>query len=570
MATPQKGIITTSVGLRDRGNSVTVQANGKILVAGSSLDANGIGNTALVRYNSNGSLDTSFGREGIVTTAGVGGGGNSVTLQANGKILVTCVTNEKGFSLVRYNPNGSLDTTFDSDGKVTTDFGYGSNATSVTLQADSKILVAGSSSNGSNTDFALVRYNPNGSLDTTFKGYGIVTTAIGFDDGGNSVTLQTDGKILVAGQSDNIVDYQKYDFALVRYNTNGSLDTSFSDDGKLTTDISSSSDYAQSVLVQTDGKILVAGYSFYGSNVKFALVRYNTNGSLDTTFDSDGKVTTDFSPSSDHAQSVLVQTDGKILVAGTSDSYNGRDFALVRYNPNGSLDTTFSNDGKVTTNFDFSADGNSVTLQADGKILVAGISYTAADLSSSDFAIVRYNSNGSLDTTFDGIQLTTGIILNDTSIGSLLIGDTGDDTLNGNAGNDTLNGGAGVDKLVGGNGNDVLIGGTDNDALTGGAGKDIFKLLDKTSVDNITDFKAVDDTAQLENNVFTKLGNNGTLKTEMFKTGTTATDSNDYLIYNPNDGKLYYDADGSGTGSAVQIAVLGINLALTNADFVVI
>jgi Ca2+-binding RTX toxin-like protein len=153
---------------------------------------------------------------------------------------------------------------------------------------------------------------------------------------------------------------------------------------------------------------------------------------------------------------------------------------------------------------------------------------------------------------------------------SNLSGNTGNNGLTGNDGVNILNGAVGRDSLFGGNGNDVLIGGTDNDTLNGGAGRDIFKLLDKSSVDNITDFKVVDDTVQIENNVFTKLGNNGTLKADMFKTGTAAVDSNDYLIYNPNDGKLYYDADGSGSGSPTQIALLGVSLNLTNADFVVI
>ncbi|TAN71227.1 MAG: hypothetical protein EPN17_01915 [Methylobacter sp.] len=153
---------------------------------------------------------------------------------------------------------------------------------------------------------------------------------------------------------------------------------------------------------------------------------------------------------------------------------------------------------------------------------------------------------------------------------SSLTGNTSNNSLTGNDGANTLIGAVGRDSLFGGNGNDILIGGTDNDMLTGGVGKDIFKLLDKTGVDKIVDFKPIDDSVQLENSVFTKIGGNGILNAGMFKTGKSAADSNDFLIYNPNDGKVYYDADGSGAGAAVQIALIGTNLALTNADFVVI
>ena len=166
----------------------------------------------------------------------------------------------------------------------------------------------------------------------------------------------------------------------------------------------SSHDYGYSVAVQSDGKILVAGTSYTGSKYNFALARYNTNGALDTTFDGDGKLTTSISTGTDRAYSVAVQADGKILVAGESNF----DFGLVRYNTNGSLDTTFDGDGKLTTpigsGYDF---GRSVAVQADGKILVAGY---GSNGSNNDFALVRYNRNGSLDTTFDGDgKLTTAI-----------------------------------------------------------------------------------------------------------------------------------------------------------------
>ncbi|MCK0505535.1 DUF4347 domain-containing protein [Aromatoleum anaerobium] len=362
------GKVTTDFGSDDYGNGVSVQADGKILVAGSSSSG-----FALVRYNIDGNLDTSFASDGTVTTdfGWYSGEGRSVSVQADGKILVAG-TSGGDFALVRYNPDGSLDTSFDSDGTVTTNLGwYGDEGRSVSVQADGKILVAGSS----NGNFALVRYNTDGSLDANFDGDGTVTTDLGFYDDGNSLAVQADGKILVAGSSSG-------DFALVRYNPDGSLDTSFDSDGTVTTDLGWYGDEGRSVSVQADGKILVAG----SSGGKTALARYNTDGKLDTSFSGDGKVTTNLG----EGRSVTLQADGKILVAGSS---NGN-FALARYNTDGSLDTSFDNDGMLTTSFDpYSGEGRSVTVQADGKILVAGSN-------NGDLALARYNTDGSLDTTF--------------------------------------------------------------------------------------------------------------------------------------------------------------------------
>ncbi|MGZ8190947.1 MAG: hypothetical protein ACXWTS_06915, partial [Methylococcaceae bacterium] len=404
------GKVTTAIGLSsDYGYSVSIQADGKILVAGYSLIGSGY-DFALVRYNNDGSLDTSFDGDGKLTTL-VGSSndyGYSVTVQADDKILVAGKSSNGSnddFALVRYNSDGSLDTSFSVDGKITTDIGSSTDsAQSVTVQADGKILVAGNSLVGSSYDFALVRYNSDGSLDTSFSGDGKVTTDFGSGsyDVGQSLSVQANGKILVAGYSNVGNDW---DFALVRYNSDGSLDTSFSGDGKVTTPVSSI-DYGASVTVQADGKILVAGKSSNGSNDDFALVRYNTDGSLDTSFDGDGKVISELG-FSENAYSVTVQADGKILLAGYSYDSIRYAFALVRYNSDGSLDTSFDGDGKVTTNFGFTQDrGYSVTVQADGKIIVAG---TSSNGSNDDFALVRYNSNGSLDGTFDPDTTLNGI-----------------------------------------------------------------------------------------------------------------------------------------------------------------
>ncbi|MFN6130640.1 MAG: beta strand repeat-containing protein, partial [Planctomycetota bacterium] len=389
------GIVTTEIGPSiDSARSVTVQPDGKILVGGSSHNGSNH-DFALVRYNADGSLDTSFGTGGKVTTA-IGTGsdiGGSVTIQPDGKIVVggtARIGSTDDFALVRYNADGTLDTSFGTGGMVTTaigtstDFGY-----SVTIQPDGKIVVAGYARIGSTDDFALVRYNANGTLDTSFGTGGKVTTAIGTSvDWGRSVTIQPDGKIVVGGYA---TIGGTADFALMRYNANGSLDTSFGTGGKVTTAIGTSTDRGDSVTVQPDGKVLVGGYAFIAGTQDFALVRYNADGSLDATFGTGGKVTTDIGTSDDQGYSVTIQPDGKIVVAGTTTE----EFALARYNADGTFDTTFGSGGIVTTRVGWNTSiAYSVTLQSDGKIVVSGTT-------TEEFALARYNADGSLDTTFN-------------------------------------------------------------------------------------------------------------------------------------------------------------------------
>jgi len=378
-------------------NSVAMQSDGKIVAAGSAGNGSNI-DFALVRYNTDGSLDTSFGPGGIVITP-VGSyddRANSVAIQSNGRIVVAGSAyngSVEDFALVRYNPDGSLDTSFGPDGSgiVISPVGMVSScASSVAIQSDGKIVVAGSASNGLNGDFALVRYKTNGSLDDLFgpDGSGMVLTHVGTsNDWGLSVAIQSDGKIVAAGYADNVGN--NVDFALVRYDTDGDLDRSFGSEGKVLTPVGSFSDQANAVAIQSDGKIVAAGSTYNGSDVDLALVRYDTYGHLDNAFGSGGIVITSVGSSWTHAQSVALQSDGSIVVAGGS-AYDGKsyEFALVRYNTGGGLDSSFGTGGIVLTPLGgSSAQVQSLAVQRDGKIVAAGFTYDGSRL---DFALARY------------------------------------------------------------------------------------------------------------------------------------------------------------------------------------
>jgi uncharacterized delta-60 repeat protein len=407
---------------------MTLQADGKILLSGSSN-----GDCVLSRYNSDGSLDSSFGNGGTVTSLFAGNDfGGLVTVQSDGKILQGGSSNGD-FVLTRYNANGTLDTSFSDDGKVMTNIGGDGIGCSVTELLNGKILVAGTSDSNNNGNISLVRYNIDGTLDTSFSLDGIVTTDLGHDEQGANMVVQDDGKILVTAST--WLSEGNSNFILVRYNVNGSLDSSFSGDGIVTTDIYGR-DESWSLALQADGKILQAG----SSNGDFVLVRFNTDGRLDGSFSGDGIIITDFG-NNESGWAVTVQQDGKILVAGFTftggqgpffmqsnrtihliDGVNS-DFALVRYNTDGSLDTSFGNGGKVTTDFGGTDFATGVAVLSDGKIVVSGTS-------NGDFALARYNPDGSLDTSAN------------------TLGTTGNDTFHSLPGNETFDGLAGIDSVI--------------------------------------------------------------------------------------------------------------------------
>jgi uncharacterized delta-60 repeat protein len=397
-------VLTDFSGLTASANDIAVLPDGKFLVAGAVGTANNF-DFALARYNADGSLDTTFDGDGKVTSNfGQNESAYAMSLDAIGRIVLAGTTNptsSNGTVVARYNADGSLDTTFDGDGVATISTVSSSQALGLALQSDGKIVVAGSSPNGSDYDFAVVRFNTDGTLDTTFDSDGITT--IHFGTGtylSRAAAIQSDGAILVYGS------YSGTSLALARVTSNGALDTTFDTDGKVTTNVSGS-EGATNVALQADGKIVVSGYTSINFQYDMVLVRYNTNGSRDTSFDGDGILLTD-TGADDYGNNIATLADGRIVVAASryirsADGKPYSDFSLYRFQADATPDTTFDSDGRVTTSFGrLPSDdrGNSVITQPDGKIIAGGWSFSGAQ--NDDFALVRYNTDGSLDPTFGG------------------------------------------------------------------------------------------------------------------------------------------------------------------------
>ena len=403
------GMVMTDLGRStDIANAVAIQADGKSVVVGTTYRNNDFSDEDFVvtRYNTDGMLDNTFGNRGKVRTdfPGLAAVPSSVVIQPDGKIVVAggafpLFTFLGNFKVARYNPNGSLDTSFGDGGIVTTIFPAGSYASDVALQSDGKIIAAGTVfvdfiiGESSDTDFALARYNPDGTPDATFGSNGQVTTDfLGFEDDAFSILIQPDGKIVAVGSANDPATF--YDFAAARYLSNGAIDTTFGVAGKVRTDFGDQNfDRARSAALQPDGRIVAAGFAIsHGGGVQnFAVARYTSNGILDTTFSRDGRTQIDFGTCCQSATKVLLESDGKIIaVGGASGESSDDDFLLARLSPRGTLDNTFGIGGEVRTSFgDLNGGANGAALQSDGKIVAVGFQATFSN-QFANFALARY------------------------------------------------------------------------------------------------------------------------------------------------------------------------------------
>jgi uncharacterized delta-60 repeat protein len=329
------GKVTTNfTAENDVAKGVAMQDDGKIVGVGQA--GNGP-RFVLARYDPDGSLDPSFGGDGKVSTSFATKGGDaasSVAIQADGKIVAagtahTYCTCEK-YAVARYNSDGRLDTSFGGDGKVTVHFKGGGEAGATAIGSDGKIVVVG----GSVPDvdkFQVARFNADGTLDTTFGGDGKVTTNMGQgEESATGVAIQANGMVAVVGYTDLPHEggetFGPAKFALARYNVRGTLDTTFGGDGKVTTRFRTDA-IPNGVAIQADRRIVAVG-GVGGAGGRFAVARYDPDGTLDTSFGGDGKVTTNFTAEEDVASAVAIQSDGRIVAAGKA---RGNRFALARY-----------------------------------------------------------------------------------------------------------------------------------------------------------------------------------------------------------------------------------------------
>lgn len=431
-------VITDFFGLEDEGAALVIQPDGKIVAGGTAFTVTFPPETmfALARYNPDGSPDPTFGSGGRVTTAfvdpisGNSGRVQALALQPDGKIVAAGTAFPSGgfpgthIALARYNPNGTLDPTFGSGGKVTTHFDFGGfqeidRAFAVAIQPDGKIVTAGERVIAVEIDFSdieLVRYNPDGSLDTTFGDGGQVITHINFSGNlavARGLVIQPDGRLVAAGYFANTLAKEApfSDFALVRYNPDGSLDPTFGDGGHVLTDFSGNNDLATSVILQPDGKIVASGAASDSSSAPaFGIARYHTNGSLDPGFGAGGKTLSSLGGLNVASAASALQADGKLILAGPFFGFPffpNIGFVIARFNSNGSLDPGFGAGGRVVTEFPgIGSYAAAVAIQADSKVVAAGTTFNA-DFQG-DFALARYDG-----TSFD-------VCMQDDSNGNLL------------------------------------------------------------------------------------------------------------------------------------------------------
>ncbi len=361
-----------------------------------------------------GTLDPSFGTGGFAECCLFGINDDEfidLVVQSDGKIIgggyMDNGTN-MDFALARYSSLGTIDPTFDSDGLVVTDFsGNDDYGLSLVQQSDGKLILCGYSEGGATIDIVLARYNTDGSLDNSFDADGKRVIDVGAsDEWAYGVTLQSDGKIVIAGVHNN----GDNNVLVIRLNSDGTNDTSFDTDGIVITDGGASYEGGYALAMQSDGKIIVAGYSDGGPTDDFFIARYTASGLLDATFDLEGVLTFD-SGSDESAFTVLVQPDNKIIAAGYNYLATTK-LAVLRCNSDGSLDNTFDSDGWLATNVAGNqAEAYSIAIQTDDKIVLCGDGWIGTG--DADICLVRLNANGSFDSGFD----TDGCVITDCSTG---------------------------------------------------------------------------------------------------------------------------------------------------------
>ncbi len=485
------GVATIDWGGDDVARALAIQPDGKVVVVGTGFGAPV--DIGLSRLTTDGTLDLSFNEIGRRAYA-LGGveEGHGLALQEDGKIVAVGSTDQSQRGAVtRTNPDGTPDAGWGVQGVLTLEYGGEDVIRDVVIQPDGKIVTVGYG--GAANDIQVTRLTTGAAPDPTFAGAGTRALDFGGSELGFGIARQSDGKLVVSGYTSAGTSH----LVLARLNTDGSPDTSFDGDGKVTL-ASTFGDLGRDVLVQPDGKILVLSYG----NADFKLTRLASDGGVDSAFGDGGTATIDFGPT-DIAQSAALLANGKILVSGQTE---GSRAVVALLQPGGTLDTTFSGDGKVTLPTTVS-NAAGIAVQSNGRLVVAG----PAEVSSGTIAVARLEGDGVATGPGDGGQgggggkqalrrcagrrativgtgrseRLKGTRRNDVIVGlggndkiaagrgnDIICAGNGNDTVSGDTGKDRLLGQNGKDRLSGGAGNDTIDGGSANDRLAGGAGKD--------------------------------------------------------------------------------------------------
>lgn len=414
------GIVKTRIGEKDYNYSglpqaVLVQNDGKLLIV---LQLNG--RLLLTRHLADGTLDTAFANKGF-TNGITFSFPYSAALQPDGKVLLAGASThtysgaKQDFKIARLNNDGTLDATFGQSGVVLTDFGYGADVPyAVAVQPDGRIVVAGTAAKDMNTDgvFAIVRYNAKGSLDSTFGTNGKQTTGFDFRVQGKAMTLNSAGKIVVSGTA--YLDGSNNAVALVRYDEHGTLDDSFGHEGKVVTTLEQANGNIHGVAVDSHNNILVCGLASTGFyNTTLLLLRYKNDGTPDPTFNGTGLVNALIGIDPYRPTAMVVQKDDKIIVNGPISNVNAIfDFAVSRFNADGSLDKDFNGSGENITKFDgyTSSNVSAMVLQADGRLVAVGYAANYTSYTYSTLGVARYNTKGILDESFGKGGKTTSAL----------------------------------------------------------------------------------------------------------------------------------------------------------------
>ena len=627
------GFIYINVGSYPTSTSLEVQDDGKIIIT--RIILNQSNSISLTRLNSDGSLDLTFGVNGEVIKTGLAKPGNTA-IQVDGKILNAYSYQNDGFWVARRNVDGSLDTTFSGDGHQTIYFdGRQPNwlpfdqVHDLLIQKDGRIVVVGEKSDyGSGPidihfQYGIVRLNADGSIDKTFGYNGKETFDVTRDlhDIATAVAIQSSGKIIVGGYGGG---QSPVDFSIMRLNSDGSLDKSFTGGGIHTVSLGQNA-LLIDLVVQSDDKIIALIQQGYGTGT--FVVRLNPDGGFDTSFNATN-VAPILTPPTHINYIDTALDDSFALITGLLVA---KDNSKITYNIIGGQE---NNDGTVSKECDYG-------------FLTVNKTSGAYSFNPSDPNIEALLLDVSISFTItasDGLLMDSKPLIVDIvqygkteSLGNdRLLGTSGDDLINGLAGADIMKGGfgndiyivdnyhdsavenknSGIDTvitslstfslkklsnienitysgdsnttllgnnleniLIGGIGNDTLNGGLGNDYLAGGAGFDHFVFNTKMNAqidnDTITDFVSGSDKLDFGKTVFKALGSVGTLNSAAFNVGdyTSGQVTTDRIIYNPVTGALYYDSDGSGNGASIQIAILGINshpsIAYTDIQIIV-